>query len=38
VVSKFSAGGGYAGVKQRVIDRLEAFYERFSGLIGGADD
>ena len=30
--SRFGGGGAYAAMKQRVIDKLKAFYERFSGL------
>lgn len=30
--SRFGKGGAYETMKQRVMDRLKAFYERFSGL------
>lgn len=33
-VSRFTAEGGHGEKKQRVIDRLTAFFERFYGLIG----
>ena len=30
--SRFGGGGSYAALKQRIVDKLKAFYERFSGL------
>lgn len=35
-VSKFSAGGQHGAAKQRVLDRLSAFFERFFGLVSDA--
>lgn len=32
--SRFGGGGAYATVKQRIIDKLKAFYERFAGKGG----
>lgn len=31
-VSRFSAGGGHEEKKERVLERLNAFFERFYGL------
>ena len=31
-VSRFSASGGHAAKKQRVLEKLQAFFERFAGL------
>jgi type I restriction enzyme R subunit len=36
--SRFSADGGHGEKKQRVIQRLSAFFERFFGLTSGAGD
>ncbi|TYL51174.1 type I restriction endonuclease subunit R [Agromyces mariniharenae] len=36
--SRFSAGGGHAEKKQRVIEKLGAFFERFFGLGAGEKD
>ena len=30
--SRFGGGGAYATVKQRILDKLKAFYERFAGM------
>ncbi len=37
-VSRFSADGGHGEKKQRVIQRLGAFFERFFGLSSGGTD
>jgi type I restriction enzyme R subunit len=37
-VSRFASEGGHGETKQRVVQRLEAFYERFAGLIGTVDE
>lgn len=36
--SQFSASGNHGEKKQRVIQRLDAFFERFFGLSAGGDD
>ena len=36
-VSRFARGGGRGEKKQRVIEKLSAFFERFFGLGGGGD-
>ena len=30
--SRFDKSGAYDALKKRVVDRLKAFYERFTGL------
>lgn len=35
--SRFTAGGGHAEKKQRVIDKLTAFFKRFTGLGQGEE-
>ena len=30
--SRFGGGGAYATVKQRILDKLKSFYERFAGI------
>lgn len=35
--SRFASGGGHGEKKQRVIQKLAAFFERFFGLVSGAD-
>lgn len=30
--SRFGGGGAYATMKQRILDKLKAFYERFAGM------
>lgn len=37
-VSRFSADGGHTEKKQRVIEKLGAFFERFFGLSSGGDE
>jgi type I restriction enzyme R subunit len=35
-VSRFSAGGGHSVKKQRVVERLRTYFDRFFGLGGGS--
>lgn len=30
--SRFGGGGTYTTMKQRIIDKLKAFYEKFAGM------
>ena len=37
-MSRFAAGGGHGEKKQRVLNRLGGFFERFFGLSSGGGE